>query len=519
MTTLTFYGAVGEIGGNQILLEDRGTRVFLDFGVSFSKLGTFYDEFMHPRSGGGLRDLLMMGLVPKLDGIYREDFLRLEGVEETLAKLGIDDRSYWVSELKSYGEVLKRNGKPWLSGVLLTHAHVDHCQYISMLDPRIPVYCSKTTKAILEAVTEMGRETFENELVTAKLRKIGYSNRGYFPGTLRIESKRVERKFVTFDPGEKFRVGSLGVETFEVDHSVPGSTAFLVTTSDGKRAVYTGDIRFHGRRAEASRHFREFLKDSRPDAMICDGSRIEEAERDSEQEVERECTELISKAKGLVIVGFAWKDLTRFETIRNAARVNGRIFAISPKTAYLLNKLGRRGEVDGESVRVYVRRVGAMLYSPSDYSYAKYAAGYSSDWDRQPDITHLRHGVRAYQIKAEPQRYVVHLTYFDFSELLDLMPPEGSLFISATSEPYDEEGKITEEKIKAWLDRFSINTPGFEPVYVHASGHASGLELKEFIRDTKPKCLFPVHTEHPELFKGLAEQVFERIEVGKPYEI
>lgn len=519
MTTLTFYGGVGGIGGNQILLEDRGTRVFLDFGVSFSKLGTFYDEFMRPRSGGGLRDLLMMGLVPKLDGIYREDFLHLKEAEELLAKLGIDDRSYWVSELKSYGEVLKRDGKPWLNGVLLTHAHLDHCQYISMLDPRVPVYCSKTTKAILEAMTEMGRGTFENELVAAKLRKVGYSNSGYFPGTLRIESERIERKFMTFDPGEKFSISSLDVETFEVDHSIPGATAFVVKTSDGKRIVYTGDIRFHGRRAEASRRFRETLNDSRPDALICDGSRIDEVEKDSEQQVERECTELISKAKGLVIVGFAWKDLTRFETIRNATRANGRIFVISPKTAYLLNKLGRRNEVDNESVRVYVRRVRAMLYSPSDYSTTKYAAGYSSDWDRQRDITHLKQGIRAYQIKAEPQRYVVHLTYFDFSELLDILPPEGSLFISATSEPFDEEGRITEEKIKAWLERFSINTPGFEPVYVHASGHASGLELKEFIRDTNPKCLFPVHTERPELFKDLAERVFEHIEVGKSYEL
>jgi ribonuclease J len=519
MATLTFYGGAGEIGGNQILLTDGDTRVFLDFGVSFGRLNAFYDEFMRPRSGGGLRDLLMMSLVPKLDGIYRQDFLRLEGIEGALAKLGIEDRSYWVSELQSYEEVLKREGKPWLSGVLLTHAHLDHCQYISMLDPRIPIYCSKVTKAVLEAVTEMGREGFENELVRVKLRRVGYYGDGsYFPGTPRVESEVVERKFITFEPGERFRVGSLSVETFEVDHSVPGATAFLIETSDGKHVVYTGDLRFHGRRAEASQRFREALRGSKPDAMICDGSRIEERERDSEQKVEQECRELISRAKGLVIVGFAWKDLTRFETIRNAARANGRIFAISPKTAYLLNKLGRRGEVEDEFVRVYVRRVGTMLYAPGDYSYAKYTAGYSSDWEEGPDLTHLEQGVRAYQVKAEPSRYVVHLTYFEFNELLDLLPDEGALFISATSEPFDEEGKITEDKVRAWLKRFSINMPSFEPVYVHASGHVSGPELREFISEVGPRNLFPVHTERPELFKGLAERVYDRVELGRPYE-
>ena len=35
MVKLTFYGGVNEIGGNKILLEDNGTKLFLDFGLSF----------------------------------------------------------------------------------------------------------------------------------------------------------------------------------------------------------------------------------------------------------------------------------------------------------------------------------------------------------------------------------------------------------------------------------------------------------------------------------------------------
>ena len=35
MTTLTFYGGAGEIGGNKILLEDKDAKVYLDFGQSF----------------------------------------------------------------------------------------------------------------------------------------------------------------------------------------------------------------------------------------------------------------------------------------------------------------------------------------------------------------------------------------------------------------------------------------------------------------------------------------------------
>jgi hypothetical protein len=37
MTTLTFYGSVGEIGGNEILLEDNKKCVFLDFSMNYEK--------------------------------------------------------------------------------------------------------------------------------------------------------------------------------------------------------------------------------------------------------------------------------------------------------------------------------------------------------------------------------------------------------------------------------------------------------------------------------------------------
>ncbi|MEM2102500.1 MAG: MBL fold metallo-hydrolase, partial [Candidatus Bathyarchaeia archaeon] len=72
-TNLTFYGGVNEIGGNKILLQDGDTSVFLDFGLSFGKRSIYYDEFLSPRSACGLGDFIEMGLLPNIDGIYRED--------------------------------------------------------------------------------------------------------------------------------------------------------------------------------------------------------------------------------------------------------------------------------------------------------------------------------------------------------------------------------------------------------------------------------------------------------------
>ena len=71
MTSLTFYGGVNEIGGNKILLEDQNTRVFLDFGMSFSIVNQYFDEFMQPRKCNGILDLLEFGLLPCL--LYTSD--------------------------------------------------------------------------------------------------------------------------------------------------------------------------------------------------------------------------------------------------------------------------------------------------------------------------------------------------------------------------------------------------------------------------------------------------------------
>lgn len=34
-TSITLYGGVNEIGGNKLLLKDKDTRIFFDFGMLF----------------------------------------------------------------------------------------------------------------------------------------------------------------------------------------------------------------------------------------------------------------------------------------------------------------------------------------------------------------------------------------------------------------------------------------------------------------------------------------------------
>jgi ribonuclease J len=54
MAKLTFYGGINEIGGNKILVEDGGRRLFLDFGFPFKGNKLFYEEYLRPRGGTGV---------------------------------------------------------------------------------------------------------------------------------------------------------------------------------------------------------------------------------------------------------------------------------------------------------------------------------------------------------------------------------------------------------------------------------------------------------------------------------
>ena len=74
ITNLTFHGGIHEIGGNEFLIEDKGTRIFLDFGMQMGKVNQYFAEFTQPRILSGMGDLFEFDLLPKIKGIYRRDY-------------------------------------------------------------------------------------------------------------------------------------------------------------------------------------------------------------------------------------------------------------------------------------------------------------------------------------------------------------------------------------------------------------------------------------------------------------
>ena len=127
MTKLRFYGGVNEIGGNKILVEDKGTRIFLDFGQSFSFGAEYFTGWLSPRTINGLGDHFEFGLLPKIPGLYAKEQLTFTDIP--------------------YRE-------PEIDTIFLSHGHLDHVAHICFVDPQIQVHLGVGTKLFLESMEE-----------------------------------------------------------------------------------------------------------------------------------------------------------------------------------------------------------------------------------------------------------------------------------------------------------------------------------------------------------------------------
>lgn len=106
-------------------------------------------------------------------------------------------------------------------------------------------------------------------------------------------------------------------------------------------------------------------------------------------------------------------------------------------------------------------------------------------------------------IRENQEQYLFYCNYFQLNELVDIMPKLGSHYVRSMCEPFSDEMLFDESRVKNWLELLSLG----EAYQIHASGHANYPELRKMVEDIKPKKVIPIHTEHPELFKLIWDNV------------
>jgi len=357
---LTFYGGASEIGGNKILLEDKGVKVYLDFGQSFDFGEDFFYEYLAPRTANGLEVYFEFDLVPKVSKLYSKDELALTGLKYE---------------------------KPDVDAVIISHSHSDHLGHLDFLDEEIPIYIGHCTYEIAEIYHKL----------FAQFYNIGEHN-----------------NLNLFKTGDKIKIKHLVIEPIHVEHSVPAAYGFIIHTSKGP-LVYTGDFRLHGPKSSFTKEFVEKAKACKPYALIIEGTRMgyETEHNYTEEEVEEKASSIISSSKGLVLAYFSMANVDRFMSFYNASVKNKRKLVIDTRLAYIIDNL--RGKIkvlpdvmSDENILVYYRLSRSCTFTAKDYY----------PWERD----YMSKMITYKEIVKDPKKYVMHLGFYKLMELVYLKP-------------------------------------------------------------------------------------------------
>jgi len=512
MARIICYDGVGLIGGNKILLEDKEAKIWFDFGTNFSTVSMFYEEFLSPKACLGLYEPLQMGLLPRLKGLYRADL---------------------VTELADPWEGVEAEDVGDVSGIIISHAHLDHIGAIHYVTEDIPIYCSAMTAAIARASQDTGRsvndlcyviprETCETGgLVSTNHRKVPSNRRPFY-----LVEEQPSEAFLDFwdtspgvreidgpSLGESTTCGGMRLRRYPVDHSIYGACAWSVETGAGT-VVYTGDIRCHGRNGALTLRFAEEVSKLQPRVLIIEGTRIASNRGSTEEDVASRAFEEVKKATGLVVADFGPRNVERLDTFLRIAKETDRQLLVTIKDAYLLECMGL---VDSSVPSLEDESIGI---------YDEFEAR-SDTWKKSIKARFQHKLVEPQNVKTNQGEYICCFSFLDVNELAYLKPIPGSIWIYSSCEPFNEEMVFDMKRLRAWLDHFAVAPLGIadedERNPFHVSGHASRDDLLKVIDIINPSLVIPVHLEErnlPEYVRALeGRRGYALPEKGVPIEI
>ncbi len=152
-------------------------------------------------------------------------------------------------------------------------------------------------------------------------------------------------------------------------------------------------------------------------------------------------------------------------------------------------------DIDDEDIIIYLPKKGSGMYQGSDYKGRdKEFVGRHNTWNAQ-------------EIARNESKVLCAMGFYSFTALIDMKPEPGATYIHSASEPYNEEQEISQERINAWMDHFGINK-----FQCHCSGHARSKDLLQIVDEINARTLYPIHTEHPEIYKSTVKNAFEVVE-------
>ena len=366
-------------------------------------------------------------------------------------------------------ESLKRTSPP-LSGIVISHPHMDHYGLVPGFPPDVPVYSGKVAAALMKL-------------------SIGISHKDETWSNSRM-----------FSSGVRFNVGDFIITPYMMDHSGFDSYAFLIE-ANGRRIFYSGDFRDHGRKAQTVKRFLT-NPPADIDVLLLEGTTVGQSRGEftlSEEELESEFAKLINQTAGPVFVTLAGQNIDRVVTVFKAAKRTGRMFVIDPYIAEVLDQIRLQYETSGTECKI-----PHASWPQIKVCYLQNLCRWLKRNGREDILSrNLKYGVNWRFLSENQSKIVMIVRPSSPDEILK----KGYFDLTKARWIYSMwQGYLETDKKLAAFDR-DLRAKATAINYLHTSGHATVEALQALATALTPGKIIPIHTAHPEQFSELFSNV------------
>ena len=349
---------------------------------------------------------------------------------------------------------IRHNAEEWCKGadaIFLSHAHADHYGFLGLLPQDTPIYATEETFAMLALDGILGDDP----------------------------TKHLEKR--PLKSGQSCEVADIKVTAYIVDHSAYGACAYLIEC-DGKRILYSGDIRLHGVKGIL---YKNLPKDV--DYLLLEGTNILRAKNNpTERDIEKQFVEAFNEAPdALHLVWCSAKNIDRICALFRACIRCGRTLVLDPYTANVLAAVAQLNPhiptvTTAKQMRLYfpyylTKRL--LERNPESYIYS---------------LEPRKNKVSYNDFMTKPKRYVMLVRPSALSYLEKLSIRHIRLIKSIWGGYWNEPNT---ERFRSWVEEHCEQVKD-----IHSSGHADTQSLQRIVEFVRPKTIVPIHTDAPKRF-------------------
>jgi ribonuclease J len=339
-----------------------------------------------------------------------------------------------------------------VKAILTTHGHLDHIGGIPYLSSRFkdtPIFATDYTIEVIKKILEDKNSNIENNLNKVKFNK---------------KTKLSKHISATFIP---------------ITHSIPHASFIVIHTPEGN-IVYACDFKLDNYPVIGDAPNYELIKKIKAKALIIESLYVKEETKSPPEESVRimikDIANDLRNNNNLIIFTTFSSQIARLKTITEEMR-----------------KIGREVIFIGRSLEKYIAasRI-SKIFSPKER-----VLRYRNEIKKA--IKEINNNPKKYCIictghQGEPKSVLSRFADMEYNLNLKNSTVVFSCKVIPT-ETTIKNRKILEKK---------LSKLGAEIIKdIHASGHASRLELKEFIDMINPEIIIPAHSEHSKYFKKI----------------